>query len=64
MANTKLLHLDSYNTSSKKKIERLWRFSKYVQVEVVEVHFLETYYKFKNFDVAITWEETRNEHAQ
>jgi hypothetical protein len=48
MANTKLLHLDSYNTSSKKKNERLLRFSKYVQVEVVEVHFLETYYKFKN----------------
>ncbi len=62
MADTKLLHLDSYNTSSKKKNERVLRFSKYVQAKVVEVFFLETYYKFK-LDTSITLEETRNKHA-
>jgi hypothetical protein len=39
MADTKLLHLDSYNTNSKKKNERVLSFSKYVQAEVVEVFF-------------------------
>jgi hypothetical protein len=47
MANTKLLHLDNYNTNSKMKNERVLRFSKYVQAKIVEVLFLKTYYKFK-----------------
>lgn len=37
MANTKLLHLDSCNTNSKKQIERGLGLTKYLQVEVVEM---------------------------
>jgi hypothetical protein len=37
MANTKLLHLDSYNISSRKKNERGLGFTKYLEVEIVEV---------------------------
>jgi hypothetical protein len=39
MVNTKLLHLDSCNTNRRNKNERGPWFTKYLQVEVVEVLF-------------------------